>query len=153
MTPDIFYGRYDHDSSGRLIPRGGLRDCLTIWGNSNKVDVNTAAPAMLQSLGIPEQAVQAIVAHRAQTPFTSIDQVKPFLTGAGPETNRLGIGGNTIWTLRATARVKTPNGQYSDLRRTVAAVVKFLDPRQFNPPYHILRWYDDAWSPVAAPGF
>jgi general secretion pathway protein K len=153
MTPDIFYGRYDHDPSGRLIPRGGLRDCLTVWGNSSAVDVNTAPPQLLESLGIPPQAVQAIVARRQQSPFKSMDEVRPFLADAGPGASRLRIGGNTIWTLRATARVRTPNGQYSDLRRTVAAVVKFLDPRVFRPAYHVLRWYDDAWSPVAAPGF
>ncbi len=153
MTPDIFYGRYDHDPSGRLIPRGGLRDCLTVWGNPQTIDVNTAAPALLESLGLSPAAVQAIVAQRAQHPFTSMDQVMPLLAGARPEAQRLGIATSTCWTLRATARVRTANGQLSDLRRTVAAVVKFLDTTKYETPFETLRWYDDGWSPVAAPGF
>ena len=44
-----------------------------------------------------------------------------------------------------TARLRLPNGQYSDLRRTVAAQVKFM-PDGFDAPIHVLRWYDAAWS-------
>ncbi len=152
MTPDIFYGRFDRDPSGRLIPRGGLRDCLTVWGIGSFVDINTAAPALLESLGLSAAVVQRIVAQRSATPFKNMAEVQAVLQGEGPATaGRLGIGGSTIWTLRATARLKLPNGRLSDVRRTVAGVVKFLNPGQFNPPYHILRWYDDAWSPAVAP--
>ena len=153
MTPDIFYGRYDHDSSGRLIPRGGLRDCLTVWGKGDKIDINTAPPALLQSLGLNPAAVQAIVTLRAQHPFQSMDQIAPFLAGAGPDAQKLGISDSSVWTLRATARVRSANGQLSDLRRTVAVSVRFLDTRKYEVPYQTLRWYDDGWSPVAAPGF
>jgi general secretion pathway protein K len=152
MTPDIFYGRFDRDPSGRLIPRGGLRDCLTVWGAGSTIDVNTAPPALLESLGVPEAAVQQIVARRFAAPFKNMDEVRPFLAGMPPETvGRLGIGGATIWTLRATARLRLPGGKLSDVRRTVSAAVKFLDPGKFDPPYHILRWYDDAWSPAVIP--
>jgi general secretion pathway protein K len=152
MTPDIFYGRFDRDPSGRLIPRGGLRDCLTVWGAGNTIDVNTAAPALLESLGLNPDIVQQIVARRIATPFKNMDEVRPLLAGMAPEAmGRLGIGGATIWTLRATARLRLPGGKLSDVRRTVSAAVKFLDPGQFNPPYHILRWYDDAWSPAVIP--
>ena len=148
MTPDIFYGRYDHDPSGRLIPRGGLRDCLTVWGAGAKIDVNTAPPELLQSLGIPAASVQALIARRIAKPFEKMDEVGQFVSDPGAMA-RLGIGGSSIWTLRATARVRTPNGRTSDLRKTVSAVVKLLDMTKWDPPYHILRWYDDAWSPVA----
>lgn len=152
MTPDIFYGRFDRDPSGRLIPRGGLRDCLTVWGIGSFVDINTAAPALLESLGLNAGLVKEIVTRRAAAPFKNMAEVQAMLQGAGPETTaRLGIGGSTIWTLRATARTRLPNGKLSDVRRTVAGVVKFLDPAQFRPPYHILRWYDDAWSPAVIP--
>jgi general secretion pathway protein K len=146
MTPDIFYGRYDHEPSGRLIPRGGLRDCLTVWGASSKIDINTAAPALLESAGLTPDAVRVILSRRAVAPFKTMAEVAQVVPDAGVSA-RLGIGGNSIWTLRATARVRTANGRLSDLRRTVAAAVKFLDAAQFDPPYHILRWYDEAWSP------
>jgi len=32
MTPELFYGNYVTDAEGRLYPRGGLRDCLSVWG-------------------------------------------------------------------------------------------------------------------------
>ena len=54
--------------------------------------------------------------------------------------------GHSIFTLRATARLRLPNGQFSDLRRTVAATVKFL-PGDIGAPVQILRWYDNAWTP------
>ena len=59
--------------------------------------------------------------------------------------SRLRVGGNSIFTLRATARLRRPDGGLSDLRRTVAAQVKFMPPG-YDSPYHILRWYDNAWE-------
>jgi hypothetical protein len=55
----------------------------------------------------------------------------------------LGIGGHSIFTVRATARLRLQNGQLSDLRRTEAALVKLM-PAGYDAPYHILRWYDSA---------
>ena len=148
MTPELFYGHYDTDaSSGRLIPRGGLRDCLTTHGAGDRVDVNTAPPELLASLGIPASAVTEIVNRRTARPIKSMDEIAPLIQGA-PGASKLNIGGNSIWTLRATARMKLPDGRLGDLRRTVSATVKFLDPGKWDPPYHILRWYDDAWSPA-----
>ncbi len=149
MTPDIFYGRFDRDpTNGALIPRGGLRECLTVWGSGNRIDINTAPAALLESVGVPAAIVKQIVDRRVQQPFKTMDEVNPLLQGLGPETARIGIGGATIWTLRATARMRLPGGRLSDVRRTVSAVVKFLDPGSFNPPFHTIRWYDDAWSPT-----
>ena len=45
---------------------------------------------------------------------------------------------------RVIARPRLDNGQLSDLRRSVAATVKFL-PTGYEAPYQILRWYDNAW--------
>jgi hypothetical protein len=118
-----------------------------VWGASQRIDINTAPPALLESLGIPAELVRVIIARRA-TPFTKMEEVAA-LVGDPAILARLGIGGSSIWTLRATARPLTPSGRLSDLRKTVAAVVKFVDARQFDPPFHVLRWYDDAWSPVS----
>ena len=32
MTPELFYGNYMAGEDGRLYARGGLRDCLSVWG-------------------------------------------------------------------------------------------------------------------------
>jgi hypothetical protein len=53
-----------------------------------------------------------------------------------------------VWetpTIRATARVRLPDGRLSDLKRTVAAQVKYM-PTGYDSPIHILRWYDTAWA-------
>ena len=47
--------------------------------------------------------------------------------------------------MRATARVRAANGQLSDLKRTVAAQVKYM-PAGYDSPIHILRWYDTTFS-------
>jgi hypothetical protein len=64
--------------------------------------------------------------------------------GAGG--GRLRVEGNSILTLRATARLRLQNGQLSDLRRTAGALVKYMPPTGYDAPVHILRWYDTAWS-------
>jgi hypothetical protein len=73
------------------------------------------------------------------------DQLGAFLESVGTGVARLRVGGNSIITLRATARLRLANGQLSDLKRTVAAQVKFM-PTGYDSPIHILRWYDTAWS-------
>jgi general secretion pathway protein K len=100
-------------------------------------DVNTAHPAVLASLGLTEGQVQAILERRRLQPFRPGGDVGAF-------GSRLRVGGNSIFTLRATARLRLQNGQLSDLRKTVAAIVKFMPPN-YDAPYHILRWYDNAW--------
>ena len=74
-------------------------------------------------------------------PFLNPQDLSPFAQIAGPGFPRLRIGGFTMFTLRSTARLRLGNGQLSDLRRTVAALVKFTPPSN-ETPYHILRWYD-----------
>ena len=46
---------------------------------------------------------------------------------------------------RALARLGLQNGQLSDSKRTVAALVKYM-PVGYDAPIHILSWYDMAWS-------
>ena len=62
----------------------------------------------------------------------------------GRGTRRLGKVGGPIVTLRATAWLRLPNGQLSDVDRTVSAMIKQKVDDDSKPPYHILRWYDNA---------
>jgi len=149
VTPEIFYGAYtpgppsapdaDTGEAGTaLVRHSGLIDCLSVYGSSGPVDVNTADPAVLQAVGVSPGAVQAIVEQRSQKPFDA--------TSLGSFGNgRLRAEGNTIVTFRATARLRLADGQLSDLRRTVAAQVKYLPMGGIGLPYHVLRWYDTAW--------
>ena len=144
VTPDLFYGSYVRDAEGRLAPRPGLRDCVSVWGSRGALDANTVEPAVMQAIGISAPAAAAIVNYRNTTVIRDPQQIAAFVAGT-PAAGRLGIVPSSMATLRATARLRLQNGQFSDLRRSTAALVKFL-PGQFEPPYHVLRWYEGAVS-------
>jgi general secretion pathway protein K len=151
ITPDIFYGTYvpaqANPGSGapRLIRRNGLVDCLSVFGSKGQVDANTADPAVLAAVGLTPGAIQLLLQQRRMAPLTParLGQLAPML---GPAAQFLRLEGNSILTIRATARVRLPNGQLSDMQRTVAAQVKYMPYGGYDPPVHILRWYDTTWS-------
>lgn len=153
VTPEVFYGNYVADPSGRLYARGGLQDCLSVWGSAGgPFDINSASPAMLEAFGASPQAALQLVERRKLIPFRNMNDVTGFL---GANTGRFRVGGNTIYTVRATARLRLPNGTPTEVVRTASAVVKVLDPLLFAPDsVHVLRFYDDAWSQdaIAPPG-
>lgn len=147
VTPDIFYGTYVPAAEGaggpRLVWHTGLEDCLTVYGSGNQVDINTAQPAVLMAVGVTPEAVAAIVQRRQEAPILQ-SQIGGLLGSLGVQAP-LRVGGNSIVTLRATAQVRLNDGKLSDLKRTVAAQVKYM-PSGYDAPIHILRWYDTAWS-------
>jgi general secretion pathway protein K len=149
VTPDIYYGTYapSEEPAGegapRLLPRPGLADCLSIYGSDAAVDANTAQPAVLAAVGMPPNAIAALVGRRNAAPLLPGD-LQALMETMGPSANRLRLGGNSIFTFRATARPRLPNGQLSDLRRTLAAQVKYLP--KGDDPVQILRWYGAPWS-------
>jgi len=150
MTPELFYGNYVPDPEGRLYARGGLRDCLSVWGSLGPFDVNTASPPLMEALGVPPDGIATLVSRRQARPFRNMGEVNDL----GIPAPRLSTGGNWIWTLRATARLRRPDGTPSEVVRNAAAVVKLLDrTRYYMMPVHVLRWYDDAWSQFAVPPF
>ena len=153
VTPDIFYGTYVPAAGGvmgapigqagsRLARRSGLIDCLSVYGSDSAVDVNTADPAVLVAAGVPLFTAQAIAAQRANAPFNN-DNLGDLTGSAGG--SRMRTEGNSMVTFRATARLRLANGKLSDLRRTSAALVKYM-PGGSEVPYYVLRWYDTAWS-------
>ncbi len=142
MTPELFYGGY-RDAGDRIAPFGGLRECVSVFGTTAQFDVNHAAPALLTAIGVPAEVVRAIVDSRRRQPYRTDDEIGAVRAAAGPAGARLRIGGNSIFTLRATARLRLADGKLSDLRRTVAATVK-LWRGENNLPYQILRWHEGA---------
>jgi general secretion pathway protein K len=140
MTPELFYGNYLPGDQGVLYATGGLRDALSVWGSTSGFDVNTVSPALMASLGMTPDAVHSIVTRRTAAPFKNLGEVGEL----GVPSGGLGIGGNYIWTLRASARLK-PSGTL----RTASATVKLVNRKLYQIPVHVLRWYDDAWSEAA----
>jgi len=155
VTPDLFYGSYTRDAQGQFVPHAGLRDCLSVYGSAGGgFDVSTIEPAVMQAIGIPGDVAAAIVSMRQALPIRDMAQLAPF-RDSGPGMSRLGItrvaiGSPLAVTLRATAQLKLPGGVLSDVRRTVSELVMFLDPDKSQvlvagqPPYHVLRWYQNA---------
>jgi general secretion pathway protein K len=143
ITPDLFYGTWERAPDGaaqRFYPRTGLADCVSIFGATDRFDVNTAPPAVLAAVGVPPETITAIVEQRRVRAFLNDSEIRAF---ASPH---LRVGGNSIFTFRATARLRLPNGGLSDMRRTVAAQVKLMPPG-YAASYNILRWYDNAAAP------
>ncbi len=157
VTPEIFFGTYVPAPEGappgapRLEARAGLIDCLSVFGATDTVDVNTAEPAVLAALGVSPQTIAAIVERRRRKPFSRAE-----VNSLGAQgTAKLTAEGNSIVTIRATAQVRLPNGGYSDVKRSVAAMVKYM-PQGYDSPIHVLRWYDNAysgtqWTPFRTP--
>jgi general secretion pathway protein K len=143
VTPDLFYGSYTRDAEQRLIPHDGLRDCLSVFGALGPMDVNTVTPEVMVAVGIAPETAAAIVARRNTEPIVNMAQLAAFSNG-GKGMGRLGMASGSIVTLRATAQLRLPTGQFSDMRRTVSAMVKFFPEGYADPPYHIMRWYDNA---------
>jgi general secretion pathway protein K len=152
VTPELFYGTYvpgetlenANPNGPRLVPRPGLMDCLSVYGGRGQVDVNTASPATLAAIGLNSDAINAVIARRTLNPLTTGD-LGEFMSQIGAPGQRLRVEGHSIITLRATARLRQPDGKLSDLKRTVAAMCKYLQPNA-KSSVNVLRWYDTAWS-------
>jgi len=148
VTPDLFYGTYlpsfEIGPGPRLTRRPGLEDCLSVFGSSDRIDANTAQPAVLAAIGLSPDFINMLLERRRNGPLTE-QQLVALAAGAGPAGPRLSVGGRSIITMKATARLRLQNGELSDLKRAVGAQVKFMPPG-YDSPIHILRWYDFLWT-------
>lgn len=148
MTPDLFHGNYiRHPRTGVLSRLGAFKDCVSLYGSTERFDVNGIEPALLASLGVPWEQVHAFVAERERAPLLNNGELGRIAPLVGPALGRLTVASHSMYTMRATARVRLPDGRLSDVSRTVAAQVKFRLPEQ-PPAYQILRWDDQAFSPA-----
>ncbi|MGJ5815223.1 general secretion pathway protein GspK [Paludibaculum fermentans] len=142
ITPELFYGGYSRTPQGALLPRSGLRDCLSIFSPSTGFDINTVDPAVMLAVGVPPPAVEAVVAMRRRAPILR-QQLGAVQAMLGPAAGRFRMGGEKIYTLRATGRLRRQDGTLSDLRRSVAMTVQIYSK---NSPdnFRVLAWQDNA---------
>ena len=136
ITPELFYGRVDRASDGSWAPRAGLRDCLSVYGGLGGHDINSVQPAVMAAEGVPPQGIAAVIGLRRQRPIEA-EQLAALAPVLGDAAGRFHPGGGKIYTIRATARVRTPNARLSDLRRTATLTVMF-GPRYDTTGYRIL---------------
>ena len=151
MTPELYYGNYVAEADDRLSPRGGLRDSLSVWGSQGPFDANAVSPALLETLGASPGAIAQLMQRRAQGPFHNLAEV----AALGIPTDRLEVSGeHLIWNIRATARLRRPDGSPSEVVRSASAVAKLVLPPRNRPRdpirLRVLRFYEDAWSEFAA---
>jgi len=130
ITPDLYYGT-SLDGS-----RAGLRDCVSAFADAGGLDVNTVRAETMIAVGISTEDAAALVRIRATHPITE-KELGPLVAPLGPSGGRLRIGGNSMFTLRATARMRQADGKLSDMRRTVAALIK-----RTRTGFEVVRWYD-----------
>jgi general secretion pathway protein K len=150
MTPELYYGNYVAEGD-RLSPRGGLRDSLSVWGSQGPFDANAVSPALLQTLGASPGAIAQMMQHRAQVPFHNLGEV----AALGIPVDRLEVSGeHLIWNIRATARLRRPDGAPSEVVRSASAIATLVLPPRRRPRdpirLRVLRFYEDAWSEFAA---
>jgi hypothetical protein len=97
------------------------------------------------AVGIPATDVASLLKIRADHPILNPKEFGDIVQELGPAGYRLRIGGQSMFTIRATARLKQPDGKLSDFRRTVAALVKINFPgnaAKKAPGFEIIRWFD-----------
>lgn len=143
ITPELYYGGYSRSPEGALMPRPGLRDCVSVFSGGSPFDINTVSPAVMLAVGAPPMGVEAVVNLRRQGRIRQMAAVAPML---GPAAGRFQTGGDLIYTLRATARLRRPDGLLSDLRRTVAMTVQ-LQSQTSPEGFRVLAWQDNAAAP------
>jgi general secretion pathway protein K len=139
VTPDLYYGT-SLDGS-----RAGLRDCLSAYSGGGALDINTARAESMIAIGISPGDAAAIVQNRATHPILDYQELGSIQQQLGLPGARLRIGGGSMFTIRATARIRLQDGKLSDLRRSVAALVKYWYPNNTvgkTPGFEVVRWYD-----------
>jgi general secretion pathway protein K len=143
VTPELFYGGLEMAAQGRPVRRLGLRDCLSVYGSRWAVDANSAPAPVLAAAGLLEQEIRVILEARTTAPFRNLQRLREL--GLRPAVSpRLTLGGTQMYTLRATAWLRTAGGKPGDLRRTVGALVYFGESGAVRNP--VLRWYDWMWE-------
>lgn len=143
ITPELFYGGYIRTSEGELVPRPGLKDCLSVYSQGSSFDINTVSPAVMLAVGVPAPTVAAIDNLRRKQPILRSQFASVAEQFLGPAAGKFRLGGEKIYTLRATARLRAGKDRLSDLRRTVAMTVQ-LQSQQTPEGFRVLAWQDNA---------
>jgi general secretion pathway protein K len=142
VSPELYYGRYVRTPQGDLVARAGLKDCLSVYSSGGALDVNTVEAETMLAVGAPPAAVEAVMMMRRAAPIRQ-EQMAMLAPLMGPAFGRFRVGGDAIYTLRATARLRRQDGGISDLRRSAKLTAAF-NSKLYEEGFSILRRNDDA---------
>lgn len=139
VTPDYYYGHREKTTDGQIVERYGLSRYLTVYSNSNRINVNYAPlPVLLSIPGMPQDTAQRIYERRQVKPFRTIDEInKEVASGLNPSaTSMLMTQRGTVYTLTASA-----HRDNSKAVRIIRAVIN-LDLREINK-YRCIYWNEN----------
>jgi general secretion pathway protein K len=139
VTPDYYYGHREKTTDGQIVEQYGLSRYLTVYSNSNRINVNYAPLQVLLSIpGMPEDTAQRIYERRLVKPFQTIEDLNREVTsGLNPSiTAMLMTQRGTVYTLTASA-----HRDNSKAIRVIRAVIS-LDLREVNK-YRCIYWNEN----------
>jgi len=142
VDSELYYGRYERTPQGGLVAHAGLKDCLSVYSPGGALDLNTAEAETMLAAGAPPAAVETTVTMRRTAPIRQ-PQMEMLAPLFGSSFGRFRLGGDSVYTLRATARSRRQDGVMSDLRRSATMTLAF-NPKLYEDGYTVLRRRDDA---------
>jgi general secretion pathway protein K len=113
-----------------------LGEFLTVQPTGRGININTAAKEVLQAVGLPPDAAEAVIAARQTRPFTTFEQVMPWNTSMPGQTEQLTLRTAPFFTIKSTGMVKQARS-----RHTIKIIVR-VNPNAANP-WEIVNWMDD----------
>lgn len=117
-----------------LIPR--LGEWLTVQPTKG-INLNTAPPEVLMAVGIPPDAVQAIIVARERSPFTNNQDLSMLSLATVPgQFQQLTFQPSPFFTIKSTGMINKKGGH-----QKIKAIVR-LDLTMQNS-WEILSWVDD----------
>jgi len=145
VSPNLYYGSLDRLPGAGLRVRPGLRDLLSPFGATETFDANSAPAAVMEVAGVPAPLVAQIVAFRARAQIRYVD-----LERLGLE-KILRAGPDVAYTMKATARPRRADGELSDFRRTLSALIVYRPAFGGGNEPKLERWDESATSEVPWP--
>jgi len=138
----LFYGYTYEDETGRLRYMPGLNRCVTVYGTSGGININSAPYQVLIAIGFPPEMAQKVIAERAQKPFKDNQDYQTRVPESpGMEMLKAPIvtrppGQSFFVSLVSTARMKE-----SKIKKTIFAIVR-LNAR-FTLKHSIVYWNEN----------
>lgn len=142
VDADLFYGHSYQDETGRSGFVMGLNRCLTVYGGSTGINVNSAPYPVLLAVGFPPETARQVINERSQRPFKDQQDFNSRVANVpGREQLKAPVitrppSRSNYFSLVATARLKN-----SRIKKTVFAIVR-LNAR-YPLKHSIVYWNEN----------